>query len=227
MLTFAVTGSSPALGFSLVAVSRAYSSLQCAGFQMPGPLLLQSVGPRVRGQLLYSIVIVSAVHQHEAAIAMDVFAPSLVSPHLPPRPTPLGWHRASACDSLCHMAIPTGDVTYSTVCFNTTHANHSTFSFPYCIQKSVLYICISFAALQIGWSYHLSRFRQFSSVHFSHSLMSSSLWSHESQHARPLCPSPTCINIWYMSFSFWLTSLCIIGSRFSRTDSNVFLFIAE
>ena len=39
-----------------------------------------------------------------------------------------------------------------------------------------------------------------------------------------------CINIQYLSFSFWLTSLCIIGSRFIhliRTDSNVFLFIAE
>jgi len=33
-----------------------------------------------------------------------------------------------------------------------------------------------------------------------------------------------CVNIWYLSFSFWLTSLCIIGSRFIhiiRTDSNV------
>ena len=29
------------------------------------------------------------------------------------------------------------------------------------------------------------------SVQFSHSVMSDSLWSHESQHARPPCPSPT------------------------------------
>ena len=37
-------------------------------------------------------------------------------------------------------------------------------------------------------------------------------------------------HIWYLFFSFWLTSLCIIGSRFIyliRTDSNVFLFIVE
>ena len=32
---------------------------------------------------------------------------------------------------------------------------------------------------------------QFSSVHFSHSVMSDSLWLHELQHARPPCPSPT------------------------------------
>ena len=29
------------------------------------------------------------------------------------------------------------------------------------------------------------------SVQFSRSVVSDSLWSHESQHARPLCPSPT------------------------------------
>ena len=36
----------------------------------------------------------------------------------------------------------------------------------------------------------LSRF-QFSSVQFSRSVVSDSLWPHESQHARPPCPSPT------------------------------------
>ena len=29
------------------------------------------------------------------------------------------------------------------------------------------------------------------SIHFSHSVISSSLWPHESQHARPPCPSPS------------------------------------
>ena len=32
---------------------------------------------------------------------------------------------------------------------------------------------------------------QFSWVQFSHSVMSNSLWPHESQHVRPPCPSPT------------------------------------
>ena len=32
---------------------------------------------------------------------------------------------------------------------------------------------------------------EFSSVHFSHSVVSDSLWPHESQHTRPPCPSPT------------------------------------
>ena len=33
--------------------------------------------------------------------------------------------------------------------------------------------------------------RSISSVQFSHSVMFDSLWPHEPQHARPLCPSPT------------------------------------
>ena len=33
--------------------------------------------------------------------------------------------------------------------------------------------------------------RSFSSVQFSHSVVSDSLWPHESQHARPPCTSPT------------------------------------
>ena len=32
---------------------------------------------------------------------------------------------------------------------------------------------------------------QFSSVQFSHSVVSDSFWPHELQHARPPCPSPT------------------------------------
>ena len=33
--------------------------------------------------------------------------------------------------------------------------------------------------------------RSYSSLQFSHSVVSNSLWLHESQHARPPCPSPT------------------------------------
>ena len=38
---------------------------------------------------------------------------------------------------------------------------------------------------------NISKHPRFSSVQFSHSVMSDSLWLHESQHARPPCPSPT------------------------------------
>ena len=38
---------------------------------------------------------------------------------------------------------------------------------------------------------------QFSSVHFSRSVTSDSLRSHESQHTRPPCPSPAQSSLWY------------------------------
>ena len=85
-------------------------------------------------------------------------------------------------------------------CFNGILSNHPILAFSHIVQKSVLYICVSFAVLHIGLS----------SPSFKISYI--------------------CINKLYWCFSFWLTSLCIIGSRFIhflRTDSNAFFFIAE
>ena len=42
-----------------------------------------------------------------------------------------------------------------------------------------------------GWKSWEDEIIQFSSVQFSCSVMSDSLWPHELQHARPPCPSPT------------------------------------
>ena len=68
------------------------------------------------------------------------------------------------------------------------------------VQKTVLYICVSFAILHTGLSL-------------------------------PSFQIPyICISILYWCFSFWLTSLCIMGSSFIhliRTDSNVFFLMAE
>ena len=61
---------------------------------------------------------------------------------------------------------------------------HSTLFFPHCVHMSVLYVCISVAALPIG------------------SLVPSFYIPY------------ICANMWYLFFSFWLTSLCTIGSRF-------------
>ena len=44
----------------------------------------------------------------------------------------------------------------------------------------------------IDYIYHVVHYiLQFSSVQFSRSVVSNSLWPHEPQHARPPCPSPT------------------------------------
>jgi len=85
-------------------------------------------------------------------------------------------------------------------CFNAILSNHLTLAFSHRVQKPVLYIHVSFAALHIGWSLP-------------------SFW----------IPC-TCTNIQCLCLSFWLTPLCTIGSsfiHFIRTDSNAFLFIVE
>ena len=46
--------------------------------------------------------------------------------------------------------------------------------------------------MHIDWDLSFGFFLyQFSSDQFSHSVVSDSLWPHESQHTRPPCPSPT------------------------------------
>ena len=52
------------------------------------------------------------------------------------------------------------------------------------------YISHIYLKLKLIWNWFFHRL-QFSSVQFSHSVVSDSLWPHESQHARPPCPSPT------------------------------------
>ena len=50
-------------------------------------------------------------------------------------------------------------------------------------------VTITFFA--VNFIFCLNDCTQFSSVQFSRSVLSDSLWPHESQHARPPCPSPT------------------------------------
>ena len=80
--------------------------------------------------------------------------------------------------------------------------DHPTLSLSHRVQKTVLYICVSFAVSLQGYRYHLSKFH--------------------------ICVKfYICVSILYWCFSSWLTSLCIIGSNFIhliRTDSNVFFF---
>ena len=85
-------------------------------------------------------------------------------------------------------------------CFNASLPNLPTLSLSHRVQQTVLYICISLAVSHTGLS----------------------LPSFEIPYIR--------VSILYWCFSFWLTSLCIIGSSFIhliRTDSNVFFLMAE
>ena len=85
-------------------------------------------------------------------------------------------------------------------CFNAILPHHPTLTFSHRVQKIVLYICVSFAASHTGLSLP-------------------SFWL-----------PYICVSILYWWFSFWRTSLGIIGSSFIhliRTDSNAFFLMAE
>ena len=131
----------------------------------------------------------------------DTHVPSL--PSLLPHPTLLDCYRAPVWVPWVIQQVPIAIyLTDGIVNFHVTHFIHLTLSpIPYVsVNRSVLYICFSTAALKIN----------------------SSVPSFESPYI--------CISIWYLYFSFWLTSLSIIGSRFIHligNDSNSLLFMAE
>ena len=130
--------------------------------------------------------------------------PLIVNPLALPSPRCLSGlsHKTTSfeCPASCVELALIICFTYGNTRFNAILSNHPTLAVSHRVQKSVLYICVSFAVLHIG-SLLLSFYIPF-----------------------------LCINILDWCFSFWLTSLCIIGSSFIhliRTDSNVILFIAE
>ena len=121
--------------------------------------------------------------------------------HLPPRTIPLGHPSAPPQASCVLHQTWTGDsflIWYYT-CFNAILPNHPTLSLSHRAQKTVLYICVSFALSHTGLS--LPSFK----IPYIY------------------------VSILHWCFSFWRSSLCIIGSSFIhllRTDSKTFFFIA-
>ena len=66
-----------------------------------------------------------------------------------------------------------------------TYWNQASFPILFLLLSSTLQLTLGGSALQsISWI-------GFSSVQFSRSVVSDSLWPHEPQHARPPCPSPS------------------------------------
>ena len=74
-------------------------------------------------------------------------------------------------------------------------SNHLILSCPLLLLPSIfpsIRVVSNESVLRIRWpNFWFQLQHQFSSVHFIHSVVSDSLWPHESQHARPPCPSPT------------------------------------
>ena len=127
----------------------------------------------------------------------------LSRPALPPISLPIppfACRRASVWVSWVIQQIPIGDLFYVWCCkFLSTLFIHLPFCLlsSHCVHRSVLYVCFSVAALKIN----------------------SSVASLQILYI--------CVSTQYLYFSFWLTSLSIIGSSFihlTRTDSKMHSF---
>ena len=119
---------------------------------------------------------------------------------LPPHPVPLGCSRALALSVLLHASnLDWSSVLHIVIYMFRCYSLKSSYPRlpPHSQKLSILYICVSFAAFHIGLS------------------------------LASLQVSYICVNILYWCFSFWLTSLCIIGSSFIHligTDWKVLFF---
>ena len=66
----------------------------------------------IEGQLLYNILLVSVIHQHESAIDIHMSLPLEPLSHLPLHPTPLGCHRLAMSLSRWDLSSLTRDRTH-------------------------------------------------------------------------------------------------------------------
>ena len=143
-----------------------------------------------------------ATHQHESTTGVHMF--SILSP-LPP-PSPYHPSGLSQCTSPKH---PVSCIEPGLAIHFLYDIIHVSMPFSQIIppspspteSKRLFYTSVSVLFSRIqGYHYHLSKFHIYALVYL------------------------------YWCFSFWLTSLCIIGSSFThfiRTDLNVFILMAE
>ena len=131
-----------------------------------------------------------------------VFPHSEPCSHLPPSPIPWVVPEHQLWESCFMHPTCTGHLFYiwEYTCFNAILLNHPTLIFSHRVQKSVLYIHVSFAVSHIR----------------------SLLPSFQIPYIF--------MNTLYWCLSFWLSSLCIIGFNFIhliRSDSNAFFLIVS
>ena len=112
----------------------------------------------IRIELLFNVVLVSAVQQCESAICIRIFPPSRASLPATTIP-PLETITSTELSSLCYIQLlPTSSLFHTWSCpyatliceSNATLSICPAVPFPSGIRKTVCYICVSIPALQIG-----------------------------------------------------------------------------
>ena len=155
----------------------------------------------VGGWLLYNIVVVFAIHWHESAMDLHVFPISIPPPAS--LPTPSLWVFPLHQPWAPVSCIQPGLVicfTLDRILVSMLFSQNTPPSPTPTESKSLFYTSVSLFLFCI-WSYH-------------YHLLKFDKW----------------VIILYWSLSFWLTSLCIMGSSFIhliRTDSNEIFLMAE
>ena len=93
----------------------------------------------------------SVTHQHESTMGVHVF-PILNPHHLPPCTIPSGHPSAPAPRTLYWTWTGDSFLIWYYTCFHDIPPNHPTLSLSHRVQKTVLYICVSFAVSHTGLS---------------------------------------------------------------------------
>ena len=176
--------------------------------------------------------------------------------HFPPHPIPLGCQRAPGLNFLCHIAnshwVPISHIVMCMFQYYSLYLSHPLLLLypqvcylglhPHCCPENRFFSTILLDSIcscpfakscwlfETPWSAASETFLSFTVSQVSSNSYLLSWWCHPTISSSVIpfsCPQNICVNIWHLLFSFWLTSLCIIGSRFIHlisTDWNVFLF---
>ena len=95
-----------------------------------------------------------AIHQHESTTGVHMFP--VLNPHSPSLPVPSLWvisvHQPRASCSMHRTWNGDSFHIWYYTCFNAILPNHPTLSLSHRVQKTVLYICVSFAVSHTGLS---------------------------------------------------------------------------
>ena len=119
--------------------------LRCTSWMLH---VIDSVCLFTGGWLLYTIVLVSAIHQPKSATGIHMFPPSWI-----PLPSPSRLSQSTGLSSLCHTAS-SHLLFYIWKCirFHAILSICPTLSLPHYVHKSVLYTYVWMAALRIELS---------------------------------------------------------------------------